>query len=169
MNSALAKTALPLEGFLPNPKARLRDQFHEVARFRHLSPRTETAYWGWVVRFLKFHRKGGQWRHPRELAPVKISAFLSHLATDISVSAATQNQALNALIFLYPEVLHLHVLEIGAFQRARRPKRLPEVLSRDEVKKVLALAMLEYQLPLRLLYGTGMRLMVAYKASPHAI
>jgi integron integrase len=112
-----------------------------------------------VMRFLKFHRKRNQWRQPSDLAPVEISAFLSHLATGISVTASTQNQALNALIFLYREVLHLHVLEIGAFQRARRPKRLPEVLSREEVKKVLALVMLEYQLPVRLLYGTGMRLM----------
>jgi integron integrase len=154
-----ANTALPVEGFLPNPKARLKDQFHEVARFKHLSPLTEEAYWDWVIRFLKFQRKGGQWRHPRELSPVEISAFLSHLATVRNVAASTQNQALNALVFLYREVLHLHVEGIGAFERPRRAKRLPEVLSRDEVKKVLACVAPEYQLPLRLLYGTGMRLM----------
>lgn len=159
MFSPATKTALPAEGFLPNPKARLRDQFHEVARFKHLSLRTEAAYWGWVVRFLKFQRRGGQWRHPRELTPVEISAFLSHLATDRNVAAATQNQALNALAFLYRQVLHLHIVEIGAFERAKRAKRLPEVLAREEVKRVLACVALEYQLPLRLLYGTGMRLM----------
>jgi Phage integrase, N-terminal SAM-like domain/Phage integrase family len=83
MISSGAKTAPAREGFLPNPKARLKDQFHEVARFKHLSWRTEEAYWSWVVRLFKFHRRNGGWRHPRELAPVEISAFLSHLATDI--------------------------------------------------------------------------------------
>jgi integron integrase len=146
------------DGFLPNPKARLKDQFHEVARFKHLSPRTEESYWGWVVRFLKFHRLKGQWRHPRELAPAEVSAFLSHLATDRKVAAATQNQALNAVVFLYREVLHLHLDEIGSFERAKRPARLPEVLSRAEVKRVLSVATLEYRLPLQLLYGAGMRL-----------
>lgn len=152
-------TALPGEGFSPNPKARLRDQFHEVASFKHLSHLTEEAYWGWVVRFLRFQRKGNQWRHPRELMPCDISAFLSHLAVARNVAAATQNQALNSLIFLYREVLHVLVGEIGNFVRAKRPQRLPEVLTRAEVKKVFTLAMPLYQLPLRLLYGTGMRLM----------
>jgi integron integrase len=159
MISSRTKTALAREGFLPNPKARLKDQFHEVARFKHISWRSEEAYWSWVVRFLKFHRRDGGWRHPRELAPAEISAFLSHLATDRNVAAATQNQALHAMIFLYREVLHLHVAEIGAFERAKRPARLPEVLSREEVKKVLAAASSQYQLPLKLLYGTGVRLM----------
>ncbi len=152
-------TALPGEGFLPNPKARLRDQFHEVARFKHLSHLTEEAYWGWVVRFLRFHRLGGQWRHPRDLLPSEIAAFLSHLATARNVAAATQNQALNSLVFLYREVLHVLVGEIGDFDRARRPRRLPEVLTRVEVKTILTLTMPLYQLPLRLLYGTGLRLM----------
>jgi integron integrase len=159
MISLGTKTALAREGFLPNPNARLKDQFHEVARFKHISWRTEETYWSWVVRFLKFHRRNGGWRHPREIAPVEISAFLSHLATDRNVAASTQNQALNAVIFLYREILHLHVVEIGGFERAKRPARLPEVLSRDETKKVLACVAPEYQLPLRLLYGTGMRLM----------
>ena len=173
MLSSGTKTAAVREGFLPNPKARLQDQFHEVARFKHLAWRTEEAYWSWVVRFLKFHRSSGpltpslsaegergkQWRHPRELGPVEISAFLSHLATDRNVAAATQNQALNAVLFLYREVLHLHGAEVGAFERAQRPARLPEVLSREEVKKILAVSSPEYQLPLKLLYGTGMRLM----------
>ncbi len=147
-------------GFLPNPKGRLKDQFHEVARFRHLSPRTEEAYWDWVLRFLKFHRKGVQWKHPRELAPSDISAFLSHLATARKVAASTQNQALNALIFLYREVLHLHVAEIGAFERAKRPARLPEVLSRDELRRLLSATSPEFSLPVRLLYGTGLRFRV---------
>ena len=98
-------TTTAREGFLPNPKAKLKDQFHEVARFKHLSPRSEESYWGWVVRFLKFHRQNGQWRHPRELPPAEVSAFLSYLATERNVAAATQNQALNALVFLYRGVI----------------------------------------------------------------
>ena len=70
MNFPAAKAAVPAEGFLPNPKGRLKDQFHEVARFKHLSPRSEESYWGWMVWFLKFHRISGQWRHPRDLGKI---------------------------------------------------------------------------------------------------
>jgi integron integrase len=159
MNIGNAKAARPLGKLVPNPKARLRDQFHEVARFRYLSGRTETTYWQWVVRYLKFHRRNGQWRHPRELVAKDIAGFLSDLSLHQRVAASTQAQALNALIFLYREVLQVLVEEIGEFERVRRPARLPVVLSRDEVKQVLAAAATEYQLPLRLLYGTGLRLM----------
>jgi integron integrase len=159
VNIEPAKTAVPLGRLVPNPKARLRDQFHEVARFKYFSLRTETSYWQWVVRYLRFHRQEGQWRHPRDLPPQAVAAFLSDLAVRQQVAAATQAQALNALIFLYREVLQVHVGEIGAFERVRRPARLPEVLSRAEVTRVLAAAAPEYQLPLRLLYGTGLRLM----------
>lgn len=144
---------------VPNPKAKLKDQFHEVARFKYFSTRTEDSYWQWVVRYLRFHRQAGQWRHPRDLSPGDIAAFLSDLASRQKVAAATQAQALNALIFLYREVLHVQVEAIGEFERVRRPARLPEVLSRAEVKLVLAAAAPGYQLPLRLLYGTGLRLM----------
>lgn len=144
---------------IPNPNAKLREQFHEVARFKYLSSRTEATYWQWVVRFLKFHRLAGIWRHPKELVAQDIAAFLSDLSSRLSVAAATQSQALNALVFLYREVLHVLVEEIGEFERVRRPARLPEVLTKAEVKRVLAQAAPEFQLPLRLLYGTGMRLM----------
>jgi integron integrase len=183
-----AKTASGREGFVPNPKLKLKEQFHEVCRFKHLSPRSEEAYWQWVMRFLRFHRKAphpakhrplphpgplpslggngegvktekGSWRHPRELPPQAVAEFLSDLAARLKVAAATQNQALNALIFLYREVLHLHVAEIGAFERVRRPARLPSVLSREEVMRLLAAIGQEYGLPVRLLYGTGLRLM----------
>ena len=91
-------------GFVANPKARLRDQVHEAMRFFHYSPRTEEAYWGWIVRYLKFHRrvKGtlldqpegsacsqADWRHPREMGAAEVAAFLSHLANDGQVAAAT--------------------------------------------------------------------------------
>lgn len=157
--AAPTKTAGVRNGLIPNPKAKLRDQFHEVARFKHLSSRTEDSYWQWIFRFLRFHRLKGKWQHPRDLPAEAIGAFLSDLATGSRVAASTQNQALNALIFLYREVLHLHVEEIGNFERAKRPARLPEVLSRNEVKAVLAAAPPAFQLPLRMLYGTGVRLM----------
>ncbi|MCC6823851.1 MAG: integron integrase [Verrucomicrobia subdivision 3 bacterium] len=176
MNIEPGKTARRLGTLIPNPKARLRDQFHEVCRFKYFSQRTEDSYWQWVVRFLKFHRgsnrgnarpllgprpqgESGGWRHPKDLGAAEVAAFLSDLANRQGVAAATQAQALNALVFLYREVLHVLVAEIGEFERVRRPARLPEVLSRAEVKLVLGAAAPEYQLPLRLLYGTGMRLM----------
>ena len=159
MNMESAKTTGRLSKLIPNPKLKLREQFHEVMRFKHFSQRTEEAYWQWVVRFLKFHRAGGVWRHPKDLPAAAVGEFLSDLATRLRVAAATQSQALNALLFLYGEVLHLRQEEVGAFERARRPARLPVVLAREEVRRVLAQVASRYQLPLRLLYGTGMRLM----------
>ena len=251
----------PLGKFKPNPKARLRDQLHEVMRFFHYSPRTEETYWQWIYRYLKFHRKtesrkqkaerepggelsmfnfqrstssgeaarqhrptgeaeevgelstpinrerafniqhstskegmgelenetrgdarptGGElstfnfqrstskegdaereggWRHPREMGAAEVEAYLSHLASVELVSGATQNQALNALVFLYAEVLHQPLGEIGEFARAQRPARVPVVLSRAEVKRVLAALEKDYALALQLLYGSGLRLM----------
>ncbi len=152
-------TRPPLEKMLPNPKARLKDQFHEVARFKHLSPRTETAYWEWVVRFLKFHRKrAGNWRHPRDLGSRGVTPFLTYLATERDVSISTQNQALNGLLFLYREVLGLPMVA-GDFVRVRRPPGLPTVLTREEVRELLATMTGTYQLMARLLYGTGLRLL----------
>lgn len=101
----------------------------------------------------------GTWRHPRELGAAEVAAYLSHLATAQKVSAATQNQALNALVFLYAEVLHQPLGEVSEFARAQRPARVPEVLSRAEVARVLAAVERDYALPLRLLYGSGLRLM----------
>ena len=140
---------------LPNPKARLKEQFHEVCRFKHLAVRSEEAYWGWVVRLVRFFDSK---INPRDLSGEQLGEFLSHLASVGKVAASTQNQALNALMFLYREVLHAE-RAVAAFERVRRPARLPEVLSRDEVKKVLAAVAPEHRLPLQLLYGTGLRLM----------
>lgn len=143
----------------PNPKARLKDQFHEVARFKHLSTRTETTYWEWVVRFLKFHKeRAGDWRHPRDLGSKGVTPFLTFLATEREVSISTQNQALNALLFLYREVLSVPMVA-GDFVRVRRPPRLPTVLTQDEVRELLASMSGTYQLMTRLLYGTGLRLL----------
>lgn len=148
----------------PNPKLPLRQQVHEVMRFFHYSSRTEATYWQWIVRFLRFHKRpgvagAGAWRHPRELGAAEVSAFLTHLATAQKVSAATQNQVLNAVVFLYSEVLHQPLGEVGEFARAQRSRRVPAVLSRSEVSRVLDAVEADYALPLRLLYGSGLRLM----------
>jgi integron integrase len=150
-----AREAVVWERLVPNPKARLKEQFHEVCRFKHMSLRTEEAYWGWVVRLVRFFNAK---IHPRDLSGGQLGEFLSHLANVGKVAASTQNQALNALMFLYREVLHLE-RAVADFERVRRPARLPEVLSQAEVKRVLAAVSPEHQLPLQLLYGTGMRLM----------
>ena len=161
----------PREKLVPNPAAPLREQLREVMRFRHNSPRTEVTYWQWVERFLRFHRRphpgplpsdgrgSGGWRHPRELGGPEVVAFLSHLAAERAVAASTQNQALNALVFLYGEVLHQPLGELDEFARARRPARLPEVLTREETRRVLAAVATDYRLALRLLYGAGLRLL----------
>ena len=87
----------PPERFLPDPKARLREQFHEVCRFKHLSPRTEETYWGWVRRYLRFHKQGDVWRHLRDLGAAELQRFLGHLASEGQVGASTQNQALTGV------------------------------------------------------------------------
>jgi len=155
-----AKTArAPLGTLLPNPKARLKDQFHEVARFKHLSPRTECSYWEWAVRYLKFHKKrAGEWRHPRDLGSQGVTPFLTWLATERDVSVSTQNQALNALLFLYREVLALPMVA-GDFVRVKRSPAVPTVLTQDEVRELINALTGTYQLMARLLYGTGMRLL----------
>ncbi len=118
-----------------NPKAKLFDQVSEVCRLLHYSRRTEQTYVGWIPRFLVFHRAkaAGQWRHPRDLGGQEVTEFLSHLAVAEQVSASTQNQALNAVVFLYREVLHRELTGLDERLRATRPKRLPVVLTREEV------------------------------------
>lgn len=105
-----------------------------VLRTRHYSRRTETAYIGWIRRFILFHHK----RHPGEMAGPEVTAFLSHLATVVGTSASTQNQALAALLFLYKEVLGRELDWLADVVHARRPQRLPIVLGRDEVSALLA-------------------------------
>lgn len=146
----------PRERFVPNPKARLLDQVREVLRFGHYSIRTEQAYVGWIKRYIFFHGK----RHPREMGASEVGRFLSHLAVEGQVAAATQNQALNALVFLYREVLGVDLGDFRGFELAERPARLPVVLSREEVTRLLkTLAPGTTSLIIRMLYGTGMRLM----------
>ncbi len=150
-----ARHAAVRERLVPNPKGRLKEQFHEVCRFKHLAVRSEEAYWGWVVRLVRhFDSK----IDPRVMSGEQLGEFLTHLAAVDKVAASTQNQALNALLFLYREVLHLE-RTVADFERVRRPARLPEVLTQAQVMSLLAAVTPEHQLPLRLLYGTGLRLM----------
>lgn len=103
--------------------------------------------------------EGGKWiwRHPRKMGTDEVRAYLTHLATDLHVGASTQNQALNALVFLYREVLHQPLGDFADFARAQRPIRVPEVLSREETRRVLEALEEEFRLPLQLLYGSGLR------------
>jgi integron integrase len=148
-------TFRPRETLVPNPKARLREQVHEVMRFKQFSLRTEETYWNWIRQFIFFHNK----RHPREMGKAEIEAFLTHLAARRNVAVSTQNQALNALVFLYREVLHQPFDELGPVERPRRLPRLPVVLSRAEVDRLFDAMEGTTRLIAQLLYGTGLRLM----------
>ena len=126
-------------------------------RTRHYSRRTEEAYLGWVRRFVRFH----DLRHPAELPPSAVTAFLSHLANESRVSASTQSRALSALRFLYRDVLQKDFGWLDGVVRARRPKRLPVVLSPDEVRSLLGQLDGTRWLMANLLYGAGLRLLEA--------
>ena len=134
---------------------RLLDRARDVLRRKHYSLRTEEAYLGWIKRFVLFHDK----RHPQEMGLPEVEAFLTYLAVHQNVAASTQNQALSALLFLYAEVLQ-QPLE-GPIQtvRAKQPARLPTVLTRDEVTRVLDAMNGVHRLMAQLLYGSGLRLM----------
>ena len=134
---------------------RLLDRLRGAIRRLHYSRRTEEAYIHWTKRFIYFHGK----RHPSELGEVAVTAFLNYLATDRKVAAATQNQALSALLFLYKQTLGMELDWLDGLVRAKRPQRMPVVLTSDEVGKLLdALDGIQW-LMASLLYGTGMRLM----------
>jgi len=124
-------------------------------RARHYSLRTEQTYRHWAKRYILFHHV----RHPNEMAEPEINAFLTHLAVQERVSASTQNQALSALLFLYRHVLGRPIGDLGEVVRARRPTRLPVVLTRDEVKAVLGHLTGDKWLMASLMYGAGLRLM----------
>jgi len=119
--------------FPGRPASRLYDRVIEVLRVRHDSGRTEEAYVHWIRRFIEFHRH----RHPRELAERHVNGFLTHLAVKEHVAASTQNQALSAILFLYEHVLQQPLDRLEGVVRARRPKRLPVVLTVDEVSRVM--------------------------------
>ena len=135
--------------------SRLLDQVREVIRIKHYSIRTEQAYLQWIRRYILFHGK----RHPSELGSDHLSTFLSDLAVRGKVAASTQNQALNAVLFLYREVLKQNLPWIEGVQRAKRPQHLPVVLTRPEIKHVLAQLEGTVWLMAALTYGGGLRLL----------
>jgi len=133
---------------------RLLDQVRDVIRLKHYSIRTEEAYVDWVKRYIYFHGI----RHPAEMGAPEVQAFLTHLAVDQNVAASTQNQALSALLFLYKEVLHRDLGPVDAI-RDKKPRRLPIVLTRDEIHRLFQHLDGVHLLMARLLYGSGLRLM----------
>jgi integron integrase len=135
--------------------AKLLDRVRERIRTMHYSIRTEDSYTDWIKRFILFHGK----RHPQEMGAPELEAFLTHLAVVRDVAASTQNQALHAVLFLYREVLGRPLEELGRVAPARRPRRLPTVLTRDEVRSVLAQLDGPTGLMAGLLYGSGLRLL----------
>jgi len=163
----------PKERYLPNPKLKFLDQCREVMRFKQLSRRTEETYLQWIRRFILFHRvakpsgahgvtrptTGWVWRHPKDMGEAEVRAFLTDLAVKRGVVAATQNQALNALLFLYREVLGGEKAWVEGFERAKRSQRMPVVLSQAEVTGLLGQLSGIQLLIGQVLYGTGLRLM----------
>lgn len=116
--------------FRPNPNLKLLDQVCQVLRYHHYAYRTEATYCAWIKRFIYYY--GGK-THPRELNEKHIEAFLSHLVDDVKVSASTQRQALNALVFLYRDVLDIQLTDKIAPSRSKRTQRPPTVLTQEEV------------------------------------
>jgi integron integrase len=141
----------------------LLDQVRDAVRVRHYSIRTEEAYIDWIRRFILFHGK----RHPREMGAAEINQFLTHLAVAGHVSASTQNQAFSALLFLYQKVLEVDPGQITGVIRAKRPRRLPVVLNRPEVRAVLAALQGVPHLASVLLYGAGLRLLDGLRLRVH--
>lgn len=139
----------------PAAKPKLLDQVRSELRKRHYSPRTEEAYISWIRRFIRFH----EMRHPVSMGRSEMEAFLSFLATDRNMSASTQNQALGALLFLYRYVLRTGLPWLDDVVRAKRPKRLPVVLTRREVRDILGNLFGQNRIAAMLLYGAGLRLL----------
>lgn len=137
------------------PPKRLQTLLHEAISVRHYSRRTEDAYWHWIKRFILWSGK----RHPREMGQAEVGQFLTWLATEGRVSASTQRQALAAILFLYQAALGQKIGWVDGIVRAKQPQRLPTVLTQRETAALLAQTRGTPGLVLRLLYGTGMRLM----------
>jgi site-specific recombinase XerD len=133
---------------------KLLDQLRNTLRRKHYSKRTEKAYIDWNKRFILFHNK----KHPREMGAAEVEQFLTYLAVEQNVAASTQNQALNAIVFLYKEVLRTELGQLH-MEHAKKPEKLPVVFSRKEVRAVMAHLDGIHWLMTQLLYGAGLRLM----------
>lgn len=142
--------------FRPDPGIKLMDQVRQVLRYHHYAYRTEQAYCDWIVRYIKYFRSK---KHPRDMGKTEIDGFLSHLATERKVSASTQRQALNAIIFLYRRVLDQPIEGQIEPTRAKRHPRPPVVMRKSEVRRVFAHMKGIHLLMAKMLYGSGLRLM----------
>jgi integron integrase len=140
---------------LSKQEPKLLDQVRGKIRLKHYSIRTEQAYTDWIKRFILHFGK----KHPRDMGAAEVGQFLTHLAVNGRVSASTQNQAKCALLFLYKEVLAIELPWLGNVEQAKVPKRLPVVLTRDEIQAILSRLTGTQWLIASLLYGTGMRIM----------
>jgi len=161
---AVAPAPVQFESIIPNPKAKLPDQLREVMRLKHYSIRTERTYCDWLRRYVKFHQmKSRDDMFPPES---KIEAFLSDLAVNGRVAVSTQNQAFNALLFVYEQVLH-HKLGHLDSVRATRPARVPTVLTPEEARSIIGNMRSTPQLVVKLIYGGGLRLMEALRLRVH--
>jgi len=143
---------------------KLLETYREAIRMKQYSYRTEETYIHWVREFIRFHNPaietGKITRHPREMSIQDINQFITHLVVDRNASASTQNQAISAILFLYRNVLQIQLDESQLeFVRPKKGKRLPNVLSKDEVRAVLSKMNGQYKLMAQILYGSGLRLM----------
>ena len=143
---------------------RLMDRVRETMRLKHYSIRTEQSYIAWMLRYILFHNK----RHPKDLGVPEIEEFLSHLAVQGNVAGSTQNQAFNALLFLYRNILNISLedAQIDAI-RAHKKRNIPVVMTKDEVKRVIMAMSGAHQLMAKLLYGSGLRLMECHRLRVH--
>jgi integron integrase len=137
------------------PANPLLEQARNLVRLKHYSIRTEKSYFAWIQRYLLFHNN----HNPKNLGVYEIEAFLSHLAVDMKVSSSTQNQAFNALLFLYRDVLKISLDESINAIRAKKSQHRPTVMTKDETIKLIEAVAADYQLMVKLIYGAGLRLM----------
>ena len=135
--------------------SKLLEEVRNTLRVHHYAMKTEKSYTQWIKRFILFHKK----RHPAEMGKLEVEQFLTWLAVDRKVAPSTQNQALQAILFLYRKVLNMELAWLDDVVRAKRQRRIPVVLSRHEVASVLAALQGQYQLIGKMLYGSGLRLM----------
>ncbi|MEN8211564.1 MAG: integron integrase, partial [Thermodesulfobacteriota bacterium] len=142
--------------FKPDPSLKLMDQVRQVLRYHHYAYRTEETYCRWIVQYLRFFDLK---KHPAEMGKKEIEQFLSHLTVKRSVSAATQKQALNAIVFLYKKVLNINIDEKITPVKSRQIKKPPIVMTKQEVRRILSYLQGNNLLMARLLYGCGLRLM----------
>ncbi len=152
--------------FTPNPDAKLMDQVHETLGYYHYARSTEKTYCQWILKYIYFFEAK---RHPADMGSKEVERFLSHLATHGKVAASTQRQALNALVFLYREVLQKPLEPAIAPIRAKRKVHPPTVLTEDEVQRILSHMKGTHLLMARLIYGSGIRLMECMRLRIHDV